>query len=298
MAEHFPIDSPPCNIINLALEEDIGSGDITARSFIPQEQLASGQIIAKQDCCLAGINTAREIFSRVDPKLCIECLHQDGDLLKAGKAVLDVAGNASSILAAERTALNFIQHLSGIATLTHRYTTAVAGTKAVILDTRKTTPGMRALEKAAVVAGGGRNHRAGLYDMILVKDNHLATGVTTSHLQEVIHKIKASFPSLKIEIEADTLEQMKVFSQMEGVDIILLDNMPLDSLREAVKTCPSNIKLEASGGITLDTVRGIAETGVDFISVGALTHSAPSMDFSLEFTCAPHGGQEGVSSLR
>ena len=274
------------DIITLALAEDIGGGDVTTRWFTPQERTACGQIVAKQSCILAGVDVAAEVLLRVDSSLHIEALHRNGDALVAGDPVLSVSGCTASILTAERTALNFIQRLSGVATMARRYVDAIAGTRAVILDTRKTTPGMRRLEKAAVAAAGATNHRIGLFDMAMVKDNHLASGSTISDLQASIGRAKLADPSLRIEIEADTLEQAKAFFELTGVDVVLLDNMPLESLREAVRLRPPGLSLEASGGVTLETVRAIAETGVDFISVGALTHSAPSIDFSLELAAS------------
>ena len=273
---------PETDIIALALAEDIGAGDVTTRWFTPQERTAKCEIIAKQNCTLAGVNVAAEVFSRVDSSLCVKALRSDGDVLVVGDPVLAVSGKAASILTAERTALNFIQRLSGVATMARQYVDAIAGTGAAILDTRKTTPGMRRLEKAAVAAAGATNHRTGLYDMAMVKDNHLASGSTVADLQATIHRAKSANPSLRIEIEADTIEQAKAFFALDGVDVVLLDNMPLEILREAVRLRPPGIQLEASGGVTLQTVRAIAETGVNFISVGALTHSAPSIDLSLE----------------
>ena len=273
---------PDPDIIALALAEDLGIGDVTTRWFTPLERAGSARIIAKQHGILAGVNVAAEVFSRVDRALRVETLRRDGEALSDGEPVLAVAGCAASILTAERTALNFIQRLSGVATMARQYVDAIAGTGAVILDTRKTTPGMRLLEKAAVAAAGATNHRLGLYDMAMVKDNHLASGSTASELQASIDRAKAADPSLRVEIEADTLEQALTFFKLSGVDVVLLDNMPLESLREAVRFRPPGLRLEASGGVTLQTVRAIAETGVDFISVGALTHSAPSIDFSLE----------------
>jgi nicotinate-nucleotide pyrophosphorylase (carboxylating) len=196
--------------------------------------------------------------------------------------VLKVEGPLPSLLSAERVALNFLQHLSGIATLTRRFVDAAGGTRAQILDTRKTVPGLRALEKAAVRAGGGTNHRMGLYDMVMVKDNHLAAGTSPAQLQAAIFRLKQAHPAVRVEIEADTLEQVKTFLTLTGVDVILLDNMPPADLRSAVALSAGRVPLEASGGVTLDTVADIAATGVDFISVGALTHSARAIDFSME----------------
>lgn len=268
------------DLISLALAEDIGPGDVTCEWFTGPDRLARATIIAKQACCLAGCGVAGEVFRRLG--LSARELRPDGAALQNQDPILEVSGSAAAILTAERTALNFVQRLSGVATLARTYVEAVAGTGAVILDTRKTTPGMRVLEKAAVAAGGATNHRAGLYDMVMVKDNHLAAGTTWSGIQAAIDRAKAARPEIRIELEADTLEQADQFFAMRGVDVILLDNMPLELLREAVRRRPPHLRLEASGGVNLQTVRAIAETGVDFISVGALTHSAPAADFSLE----------------
>jgi nicotinate-nucleotide pyrophosphorylase (carboxylating) len=220
----------------------------------------------------------------VDGTLRVSPVQNDGTDLKPGDPVLRVEGLAASILTAERTSLNFLQRLSGVATMARRYVEAVRGTGAVILDTRKTTPGFRLLEKAAVAAAGATNHRTGLYDMVMVKDNHLAAGTTLENIQSAIRRAKAANPALRIEIEADTVEQAKGFFQLDGVDVVLLDNMSPASLREAVTLRPPHIRLEASGGITLTNIRAVAETGVDFISIGAITHSAPAVDFSLELS--------------
>jgi len=270
------------DIIALALAEDIGDGDVTVRAFTDPASQSSAKIVAKEKCCLAGSAVATEVFRRVDPSLHVSLRNSDGDSLRPGDCVLEVTGPTGSILTAERTALNFIQRLSGVATMTRRFVEAVSGTKAVILDTRKTTPGLRKLEKAAVAAGGGKNHRMGLFDMVLVKDNHLAAGGEIADLQSLISRSIEINPGLRIEVEADTLDQVRAFFGMTGIDVILLDNMTLEQMREAVRLRPSGVQLEASGGVNLETIRGIAETGVDFISVGALTHSAPSVDFSLE----------------
>ncbi|MDX2081825.1 MAG: carboxylating nicotinate-nucleotide diphosphorylase [Terrimicrobiaceae bacterium] len=268
------------DIISLALAEDIGTGDVTAQWFVPAESRTTARLVAREDCTLAGSAVAAEVFQRVDPRLVVEQRHWDGNRLSAGDFVLEVSGSTASILTAERTALNFIQRLSGVATLTRRFVDAVEGTGAVILDTRKTTPGFRHLEKAAVAAAGATNHRIGLFDMVMVKDNHLAAG--TGDLAEQIEVLKREAPHLRVEVEADTLDQARQFFEIPGIDIVLLDNMSLDELCEAVRSRPEGIQLEASGGVTLNTVRAIAETGVDFISVGALTHSAPAIDFALD----------------
>jgi nicotinate-nucleotide pyrophosphorylase (carboxylating) len=271
------------DIIDLALAEDIGSGDITSRWFTREGALAKAVIVARQSGCLAGVDVAAEVFERIDPSLKKTIHQRDGAVFSKGGKILTVEGCAASILTAERTALNFIQQLSGVATVAHRYVEAVKGTRAQILDTRKTTPGMRKLEKAAVAAAGARNHRIGLYDMFMVKDNHLATGLDLAKLQQMIDRARAANPGIRVELEADTLDQAFAFFQLRGVDVVMLDNMSIVALREAVSQCPPHIQLEASGGVTLETVRAIAETGVHFISVGAITHSAPAVDFGLDF---------------
>lgn len=278
--------SHPLDILDLALAEDIGAGDITAKWFTLPGKLASADIVAREPACLAGSQVAAEIFHRIDPDLKVDVKMTDGSSLDVGSVVLSVNGNAASILTAERTALNFIQRLSGVATMARRFVDAVRGTNAVILDTRKTTPGLRLLEKAAVAAGGARNHRIGLYDMFMVKDNHLAAGLDLKALQSMILNARSANPGIRVELEADTLDQVTQFFSLDGVDVILLDNMPLDQMREAVRYCPPSIQLEASGGVNLSTVRAIAETGVHLISVGSITHSAPSIDLALDFRTA------------
>jgi nicotinate-nucleotide pyrophosphorylase (carboxylating) len=269
--------------VAIALAEDIGGGDVTSRFFVNPEQRGVARIIAKEDgAVLAGVETAAEVFSRVDAELLVTLLRAPGDRLAKGDAVLEVRGLVRPILTAERVALNFIQRLSGVATLTRRFVDAIAGTGAKILDTRKTTPGLRALEKAAVVAGGGVNHRFGLHDMAMVKDNHLAARDDVDFLQNAIRSLRTERPGVRVELEADTLEQARGFLGIEGVDVILLDNMPPEVMREAVRLGAGRVQFEASGGVTLESVRAIAESGVDFVSVGALTHSARSVDFSLD----------------
>ncbi len=269
--------------VAIALAEDIGPGDATVKFFIDPAQTASARIFAKENAVVAGVATAAEVFTRVDPALTVTVERPDGTPVVFGDTVLTIQGKAGSILSGERVGLNFLQRLSGVATLTRRYVDAVAGTRAQILDTRKTTPGLRALEKAAVLAGGGRNHRMGLYDMVMVKDNHL---LADPELQTSIDRAKAAQPDLRIELEADNLGQVYIFLDLRAVDVILLDNMTTQDLRAAVnlgRARGSRVQFEASGGVNLDTVRAIAETGVQWISVGALTHSARSVDFSLEF---------------
>jgi nicotinate-nucleotide pyrophosphorylase (carboxylating) len=268
--------------ITIALAEDVGAGDVTCAFFVPEEQRGSARIIAKEEAVAAGVAVAAEVFRRVDSSLEVRVLLPDGKGVKPGDVVLEVNGAVRSILTAERTALNFLQQLSGVATVTRKFADAVAGSGAVILDTRKTTPGLRALEKAAVAAGGGQNHRFGLYDMAMVKDNHLAAKGDLTALQNAIDALYARHPQVRVELEADTLDQVRGFLTLRGVAVILLDNMTPGQLREAVALGAGKVKFEASGGVTLDTVAAIAATGVDYISVGALTHSARAVDFSLD----------------
>ena len=280
------IRNPP-DPVALALAEDIGAGDLTCRYFVDAAQRGTARIFTRQECVLAGVEIAARAFRLVDAALEIRIVRAHGSALNPGDAALEISGSVRSILTGERTALNFIQRLSGVATLTRRFVDAVKPHRAAILDTRKTTPGLRALEKAAVVAGGGVNHRFGLFDMAMVKDNHLAAGTSLAQLQENIWSFRGENPGVRLEIEADRLEQVRDFLTLDGVDVILLDNMSTAHLAEAVKLRGDRaVKLEASGGVTLATVNAIAATGVDFISVGALTHSAPAIDFSLELTRA------------
>jgi nicotinate-nucleotide pyrophosphorylase (carboxylating) len=272
-AAHDPID--------IALAEDIGPGDLTAQFFV-EPRPAAARLFAKEPAVAAGVEIAAEVFRRITPAAKIEILRPSGSHVAPGDSVLRVEGPLPSLLTAERVALNFLQHLSGIATLTRRFVDAIASTRARILDTRKTVPGLRALEKAAVLAGGGTNHRMGLYDMVMVKDNHLAAGTSLSQLQAAISRLKEAHPAVRVEIEADTLPQVESFLTLSGVDVILLDNMSLAELRSAVALSAGRVPLEASGGVTLESVAAIAATGVDFISVGALTHSAKAVDFSME----------------
>ena len=271
--------------IAIALREDVGAGDITTEFFVPNGLHALGRIIARERAIVAGGQTAAEVFRRVNPKLNVEVLQPDGTALLGGETILEVRGAAGSILTAERVALNFLQRLSGIATLTKEFVDAAGRSRAKILDTRKTTPGLRALEKAAVLAGGGANHRFNLNDMVLVKDNHLSAGSGFSGFASAIQRLRQERPAIRIEVEADRLEQVRSFLEIDGIDVILLDNMKPSEMREAVALGKKKkVKFEASGGVTLKNVRQIAATGVDFISVGALTHSARAIDMSLELT--------------
>lgn len=270
--------------IAVGLDEDIGAGDITTKFFVPENLHSSARIVAREKAIVAGSQTAAEVFRRVDPSIHTDIVRIDGAEVNSGESVIELRGLARSILTAERTALNFLQHLSGIATLTAQFVAAAANARVKILDTRKTTPGLRQLEKAAVVAGGGANHRFGLYDMVLVKDNHIASSYGFTELVNRIRRIRKARPQLRVELEADSLEQVRNFVGLEGVDVILLDNMTPAQMREAVALRKNQIKFEASGGVTLEDIRRIAATGVDYISVGALTHSPRAIDFSLEIT--------------
>ena len=273
--------------IAAALEEDIGEGDVTTDFFVPETLHATGRILARENAVVAGAGAAAEVFRQVDPSTDTQIICRDGDNVVAGDVIVEVRGVARSILKAERVALNFLQRLCGIATLTRQFVDAVGNHAAKILDTRKTTPGLRALEKAAVVAGGGVNHRFGLYDMVLVKDNHLAALAGLSSFGDRIRQLRQERPNIRIEVEADDLEQVRAFVEMDGIDVILLDNMTPAQIREAVALKRDNIKFEASGGITLKNVRRVAATGVDYISIGALTSSARAIDITLEMTHVP-----------
>lgn len=265
--------------IQRALAEDIGAGDATTLSIVPPEATMRGQIIAKQDGIIAGLDVARAAYELLDSAVEFSPQLADGSRVTRAGVLALVSGRTSSLLTAERTALNFLGRMSGIATLTRQFVDAVAGTRAVILDTRKTAPGLRAVDKLAVKLGGGGNHRIGLYDMILIKDNHIdhAGGI-----EEAVRRAKAARSGLPIEVEARTMNDVRVALSL-GVERILLDNMSVEMMAEAVRLTNGRAKLEASGNVTLETVRRIAETGVDFISVGALTHSAKAFDVSFDY---------------
>jgi nicotinate-nucleotide pyrophosphorylase (carboxylating) len=270
--------------VKAALAEDIGSGDVTTLATVPKTQVFKTVMRAREPLVVAGLDFARAAFLRLSSSVKIEYLVHDGTHVSGGDNLLRISGSARAILTAERVALNFVQHLSGIATLTAQFVAAVKGTRAQILDTRKTTPGWRRFEKYAVACGGGRNHRFGLFDLILIKDNHLAAlqNEKPNAVAAAVQRARKNYPKLKVEIEADTLEQV-VQAADAGVDIILLDNMNAEQLRAAVNIAKGCAKTEASGGVNLKTVRAIAASGVDFISVGALTHSARAMDIGLDF---------------
>ena len=250
-------------LIDLALVEDVGLGDVTSEYFVPADRMARAMVLGKTDGILAGTEIAKEVFQRVDEETGVNILLDDGSHIAPGAIVMEVRGAARSLLTAERTALNFLQRLSGVATKTAEFVEAVRGTGAVILDTRKTTPGWRFLQKAAVVSGGGQNHRMGLYDRAMVKDNHLVAEGGLEALQAGIKELKEENPGVQVELEVDRLEQMEAFLTLEGVDYILLDNMDNETLAKAVAMRSENGPLlEASGGGKLETVRGVAETGV------------------------------------
>ena len=268
-------------LFRLALLEDIGSGDATTLSIIPPGMEASAVVFGREPFILSGSRPFRRIFELLDPEIRIECLFPDGDQIEPDVAVFRIEGRARALLTGERTALNFAQRLSGIATLTRKMSQAVAGTGCQLLDTRKTTPLWRNLEKEAVRHGGGRNHRFGLADGILIKDNHIAAA---GSIKEAVRRTRESAPhTLRIEIEVESIRQLGE-AVAAGADIVLLDNFTLDMLREAVEIGKGRVVLEASGGVSLETVRAIAETGVDFVSCGALTHSARAIDLTMEFS--------------
>jgi len=264
-------------IVLAALAEDVGQGDVTTDATVPADAIGTAELLVQEHGVVCGLRAAETTFRALDPDLEFDGLVAEGSSIEGPGAVALLSGSKRAILTGERVALNFLGRLSGIATLTRRYVDAVAGTRAAILDTRKTTPGLRALEKHAVVCGGGRNHRFGLDDGVLVKDNHIRA---TGSIAQAVESLRASTP-LPIEVECDTLDQVAE-ALASDADAILLDNMSLDDLRSAVVLAGGRARLEASGGITLDNVRAVAETGVDEISVGALTHSARSLDVSLE----------------
>ncbi len=271
-------------VISLALEEDAVWSDVTTQALIPPEQEGRASILVKGDGVLAGVEVAKMVFQRVDPSIRIEALIQDGTRVKKGDVVATIEGKAASILRAERVALNFLQRLSGIATETARYVEAVAGLPVRIMDTRKTTPGLRALEKYAVRLGGGYNHRMSLGDGILIKDNHISTLRSVGFgLKEAVRKARQNAPRhLKVEVEVRSFEEAREALDA-GADIIMLDNMGIDEMRRVVGLAKGGTLIEASGGISLHNVRSVAETGVDLISIGALTHSSRALDISLEF---------------
>ena len=270
-------------IVERALAEDLGKGDVTTGALIPGDQQGNGFVLAKEKGILAGIGAARQVFHQVDPELEVEILLEDGARLKPGSKVAKVSGSIASILKAERVALNFLQRLSGIASETNRYVAKVEGLPVRIMDTRKTTPGLRSLEKYAVRVGGGGGHRMNLSDGVLIKDNHLvALHSQGLNIKEIVARARQNAPQrLQVEVEVRTISEA-LEAVKAGANIVMLDNMNLKDMRKAVKSIQGSALIEASGGITLDNVRTIAETGVDFVSIGALTHSTRALDISLE----------------
>lgn len=270
--------------VRRALAEDVGTGDVTTLACVPPEATARAVLRAREPLVLAGVAFAVETFRQMSPNLRCTVRAADGQTLDTGAEVLEVAGPARALLTGERVALNFVQRLSGVATVTARFVAALAGTGARLLDTRKTTPGWRRFEKYAVACGGGHNHRTGLFDLVLIKDNHLAAlaGASPHPIAAAVQRARHAWPHLKVEVEADTLEQVDQ-AVHAGADFILLDNMSPAQVREAVRRIDGRARTEASGGIRLDTVRALAEAGVDYLSVGALTHSAAAVDLGLDF---------------
>ena len=277
ITQRLPQEIVAC--IERALKEDIGSGDVTTNSIVPDDATLNAQIIAKQNGIVAGLDVAENVFLLLDDKIRFERWFAEGLAVNYGDVLAQVSGPARALLTGERTALNFLGRMSGIATLTRQFVDAVAGTKAIVLDTRKTAPGLRLIDKMAVRRGGGQNHRTGLFDLILIKDNHIDFAGSA---EEAVRRARGAGTQVEIEVEARSLEDVSILLKL-GVERILLDNMPVEMMREAVKMNNGRAKLEASGNVTLETVRAIAETGVDFISTGALTHSPKVFDVSLKW---------------
>jgi nicotinate-nucleotide pyrophosphorylase (carboxylating) len=269
-------DAVLTELVARALAEDVGDGDVTTAATVPERAIAHARVTQKAPGVIYGLDVAAEVFRLIDPELAVQPLTREGEWREHGP-VLELEGRARSILTAERTALNFLARLSGVATMAARAARAVEGTGAIILDTRKTTPGLRALEKAAVAAGGATNHRFGLFDAILIKENHSAIA---GGVGEAVRAARAYAPDLTLEVECRTIEEVDE-ALAAGAPWILLDNMSVEQMADAVRHVAGRAKLEASGGVTLDTLRGVASTGVNFISLGALTHSAPALDLSL-----------------
>jgi nicotinate-nucleotide pyrophosphorylase (carboxylating) len=289
-----PFNHPSiARLITLALEEDLGRGDVTTLATIPPAQTARGKIMAKADLTVAGLPLAAMVLQAVDTESGVRLLKSDGDAVRKGEVVLELWGNAAALLSAERTLLNLLQHLSGVATLTRRFVAAVAGTQCKIIDTRKTLPGFRLLDKYAVTQGGGTNHRMGLDDGVLIKDNHITVcGGVGAAVRQARARVSAL---LRIEVECTTLAEVQEAVEAH-TDIILLDNMSTMQMREAVQFVNRRALLEASGNMSLERVREVAETGVDFISVGALTHSAPAADLSMAITTEVQSAKLKVQS--
>ncbi len=272
--------------VQRALAEDIGTGDVTTNALLPAEAMGSATIVARESLTVCGTAFAQEAFAQLSGKTNFRTIIEDGMVVGVGATLLEIEAPCRTLLTAERTALNYLQRLSGIATQAANYVEAVRGTGVLILDTRKTTPGWRAFEKYAVQCGGARNHRRGLDDLIMIKDNHLAALEALNPVADAVTRAHEAAPDLKVEVEADTLEQAEA-AAAAGADIILLDNMTPEMLREAVALIDGRSQIEASGGITFESIRAVAETGVNFISVGALTHSAVAVDIAMDFSPTP-----------
>jgi len=271
-------------IITQALQEDIGSGDHSSLAAIPEDAKGKMKLLVKENGIIAGIEVAKEVLRQIDASISMKCFKNDGDEIKVGDVVFELEGSARNMLTAERTLLNFMQRLSGIATVSKQYADAVKGTKTTILDTRKTTPNLRELEKYAVKIGGSKNHRLGLYDMIMLKDNHIDFAGSIENAIDDTHKyLQKNNLNLKIEIETRTIEEVKQVVKHGKIDRIMLDNFTPEKIKEAVKMIGGKYETEASGGITLQNIREYAQTGVDYISIGALTHHIKSLDLSLKF---------------
>lgn len=271
------------NFVDYVLSEDLGSGDVTSRVSVPASARFSAVLAARQPIVVAGLQLAAAFFGKLDPEVAIEFLVQDGDNVAAGQPLMRIAGSAQLMLAAERSALNTLQHLTGIATVTRSYAEAIAGTDCVLLDTRKTIPGLRAIEKYAAKVGGARNHRMRLDDGILIKDNHIAAA---GSIVEAVKAAKAANTGLEVQVEVDGIEQIEP-ALMAGADRLLCDNMSPAKLKEAVALVGGRVPIEASGSVRLDTIREIASTGVDFVSVGRITQSAPAADIGLDYALSP-----------
>lgn len=285
MSSDLPADDRITRVIEAALIEDIGGGDATSEAILAEDAIGFAEFLCKAEGIVAGLMVAARVFSLVDAGLRMDPLVPDGSHVKRGETIARIRGSAKGILQGERTALNFLQRMSGIATATRAYVDAVAGTKARITDTRKTAPGLRVLDKLAVRLGGGVNHRFGLDDMVLIKDNHIvAAGSVTRAVELCTESLRRRGLSLPVEVETKNLEEIDEALRCAGITRIMLDNFPLDAMSEAVRRIAGRVEVEASGGITLGNVRQVAETGVDFISVGALTHSVRALDISLELS--------------
>jgi nicotinate-nucleotide pyrophosphorylase (carboxylating) len=269
-------------LIHAAILEDVGAGDVTSAYFIPESSRSRAEIVAREAGVVSGADIAVAVFKEIDPALEVEVCIPDGCVFERGGILMKAVGSTRSLLTAERTALNFLQRLCGVATLTQTYVDVVKPHPVQVWDTRKTTPGWRLIEKAAVKHGGGTNHRMGLYDHAMVKDNHLAANGDLAALQAAIHRLRKERPGVRVQLEAATLGQVRDFLALDGVDMLLLDNMTPEQHREAVELVSGRLWLEASGGITLETIRDVAATGVNAISVGALTHSARALDLALD----------------